>query len=331
MIAKLKRREFITLLGGAAAAWPLMARAQPSFRRLGVLMGTEPTDAEGQARLAALRKALGLLGWKEGGDLETRVRWSTENIHIEMLAMQIVQLKPDVILSNGTPATISFQHQTKEIPVVFTMVTDPVGQGLVKSLAQPGANLTGFTNFEFSMGGKWLGLLTEVSPKVAHVAVLYHPHTAPYAASFLEPLQADAAASSVQVRPAEIQDASDVEHVIATLPTNSSCGLVIIPSVFMSSHRDLIVAAAARHAMPAIYPFRFFATAGGLIAYGADGVDLHSRAASYVDRILKGAKPAELPVQQPTKYELVINLRTAKTLGLDVPPTLIAGADEVIE
>ena len=208
------------------------------------------------------------------------------------------------------------------------MVTDPVGQGLVKSLAQPGANLTGFTNFEFSMGGKWLGLLKEVSPKAAHVAVLYHPPTAPYAASFLEPLQAGSAASSVQVQPAEIQDASDVERVIATLPTNSGCGLVVI---FMSGHRDLIVAAAARHAVPAIYPFRFFATAGGLIAYGADGVDLHSRAASYVDRILKGAKPAELPVQQPTKYELVINLRTAKALGLDVPPTLIAAADEVIE
>ena len=326
----MRRREFILALGGAAA-WPLGARAQPSFRRLGVLIGTEPTDAEGEARLAALRRALGLLGWKEGGDLETRVWWSTENTDIEMVATQIVQLKPDVILSNGTPATISFQRQTKDIPVVFTMVTDPVGQGLVKSLAQPGANLTGFTNFEFSMGGKWLGLLKEVSPTVAHVAVLYHPQTAPYAASFLKPLQAGAAASSVQVQPAEIQDASDVERVIATLPTNSNRGLVVIPSVFMSEHRDLIVAAAARHAVPAIYPFRFFATAGGLIAYGADGVDLHSRAASYVDRILKGEKPAELPVQQPTKYELVINLRTARMLGLDVPATLLARADEVIE
>jgi ABC-type uncharacterized transport system substrate-binding protein len=181
------------------------------------------------------------------------------------------------------------------------------------------------------MGGKWLGLLKEVSPTVAHVAVLYHPQTAPYAASFLKSLQAGAAASSVQVQPAEIQDASDVERVIATLPTNSNRGLVVIPSVFMSEHRDLIVAAAARHAVPAIYPFRFFATAGGLIAYGADGVDLHSRAASYVDRILKGEKPAELPVQQPTKYELVINLRTARMLGLDVPATLLARADEVIE
>ena len=321
----MRRRDFITLVGGAAAAWPLAARAQRSFRRLGVLMGTEPTDADGQARLAALRKALGLLILRRssGGPLK--------NTHIEMFAMQIVQLKPDVILSNGTPATISFQHQTKDIPTVFTMVTDPVGQGLVKSLAQPGANLTGFTNFEFSMGGKWLGLLKEVSPKVAHVAVLYHPHTAPYAASFLEPLQAGAAASSIQVQPAEIQDASDVERVIATLPTNSSCGLVVIPSVFMSGHRDLIVAAAARHAVPAIYPFRFFATAGGLIAYGADGVDLHSRAASYVDRILKGEKPADLPVQAPTKYELVINLKIAKALGVTIPDKLIALADEVIE
>jgi len=327
----MRRRDFITLFGGAAASWSLLARAQPSFRRLGVLIGTEPTDADGQARLAALRKALRLLGWKEGSDLETLVWWSTENTHIEMVATQIVQLKPDVILSNGTPATISFQQQTKDIPVVFTMVTDPVGQGLVKSLAQPGANLTGFTNFEFSMGGKWLGLLKEVSPTVAHVAVLYHPQTAPYAASFLESLRAGAAASSVQVQPAEIQDASDVERVIATLPTNSNRGLVVIPSVFMSEHRDLIVAAAARHAVPAIYPFRFFATAGGLIACGADGVDLHSRAASYVDRILKGAKPAELPVQQPTKYELVINLKTAKALGVEIPPTLLARADEVIE
>jgi putative tryptophan/tyrosine transport system substrate-binding protein len=326
----MRRREFMTLMGGTAVAWPLAARAQRGFRRLGVLMGTEPTDADGQARLAALRKALGLLGWREGGDLEALVWWSTENTYIEMFAVQIVQLKPDVVLSNGTPATIAFQQQTKDIPVVFTMVTDPVGQGLVKSLAQPGGNLTGFTNFEFSMGGKWLGLLKEVSPKVAHVGVLYHPHTAPYAASFLEPLQAGAAASSIQVQPAEIHDAFDVERVIDTLPINSS-GLVIIPSTFMTGHRDLIVAAAARHAVPAIYPFRYFATAGGLIAYGADGADIHSRAASYVDRILKGAKPAELPVQQPTKYELVINLKTSRALGLDVPPTLLARADEVIE
>jgi putative tryptophan/tyrosine transport system substrate-binding protein len=326
----MRRRDFIKVVSGSAIAWPLAARAQRGFRRLGVLMGTEPTDADGQARLAALRKALGLLGWKEGGDLEALVWWSTENTYIEMFAVQIVQLKPDVILSNGTPATIAFQQQTKDIPVVFTMVTDPVGQGLVKSLAQPGANLTGFTNFEFSMGGKWLGLLKEVSPKVAHVGVLYHPHTAPYAASFLEPLQADAAASSVQVQPAEIHDAFDVERVIDTLPINSS-GLIIIPSTFMTGNRDLIVAAAAHHAVPAIYPFRYFATAGGLIAYGADGADIHSRAASYVDRILKGAKPAELPVQQPTKYELVINLKTSRALGLDVPPTLLARADEVIE
>jgi putative tryptophan/tyrosine transport system substrate-binding protein len=326
----MRRRDFIKVIAVSAAAWPLAARAQRGFRRLGVLMGTEPTDADGQARLAALRKALGLLGWKEGGDLEALVWWSTENTYIEMFAVQIVQLKPDVILSNGTPATIAFQQQTKDIPVVFTMVTDPVGQGLVKSLAQPGANLTGFTNFEFSMGGKWLGLLKEVSPKVAHVGVLYHPHTAPYAASFLEPLQADAAASSVQVQPAEIHDAFDVERVIDTLPINSS-GLIIIPSTFMTGHRNLIVAAAAHHAVPAIYPFRYFATAGGLIAYGADGADIHSRAASYVDRILKGAKPAELPVQQPTKYELVINLKTSRALGLDVPPTLLARADEVIE
>jgi putative tryptophan/tyrosine transport system substrate-binding protein len=327
----MRRRDFIKVIASSAAAWPLAARAQRGLRRLGVLMGTEPTDADGQARLAALRKALGVLGWKEGSDLEMLVWWSTENTYIEMFAMQIVQLKPDVILSNGTPATIIFQQQTKDIPVVFTMVTDPVGQGLVKSLAQPGANLTGFTNFEFSMGGKWLGLLKEVSPKVAHVAVLYHPHTAPYAASFLEPLQVGAAASSVQVQPAEIQDASDVERVIDTLPTNSSCGLVVIPSTFMTGHRDLIVAAAARHAVPAIYPFRYFATAGGLIAYGTDGVDLHSRAASYVDRVLKGAKPAELPVQQPIKYELVINLKTAKALGLAVPRSLLERADEVIE
>jgi putative tryptophan/tyrosine transport system substrate-binding protein len=326
----MRRRDFIKATAVSAVTWPLAARAQRGFRRLGVLMGTEPTDADGQARLAALRKALGLLGWKEGGDLEALVWWSTENTYIEMFAVQIVQLKPDVILSNGTPATIAFQQQTKDIPVVFTMVTDPVGQGLVKSLAQPGANLTGFTNFEFSMGGKWLGLLKEVSPKVAHVGVLYHPHTAPYAASFLEPLQAGAAASSIQVQPAEIHDAFDVERVIDTLPINSS-GLVIIPSTFMTGHRDLIVVAAARHAVPAIYPFRYFATAGGLIAYGADGADIHSRAASYVDRILKGAKPAELPVQQPTKYELVINLKTSRALGLDVPPTLLARADEVIE
>jgi putative ABC transport system substrate-binding protein len=327
----MNRRELIALLGSTAVSWPVGASAEGRLRRLGVLMGTEPTDADGQARIAALRKALGVLGWKDGSDIETLVWWSAESNQIPTYAAQIVQLKPDVILSNGTPATIIFQQRTKDIPIVFTMVTDPVGQGLIKSLAHPGANLTGFTNFEFSMGGKWLALLKEVSPKVTHVAVLYHPQTSPYARSFLEPLQSDAAATSVQVQPIAIQEASDLERAFTALAVNPGAGLIVIPSIFMTGHRDLIVAGAARHTLPAIYRFRFFATAGGLIAYGADGVDIHLRAASYVDRILKGAKPGDLPVQQPIKYELVINLKSAKTLGLEFPATLLARADEVIE
>jgi len=325
------RRDLIALLGSTAAAWPLGARAQQRLRRLGVLIGTEPSDPDGHARLAALRKELGVLGWKEGSDLDTVVWWSGDDHQTHIYATQIVQMKPDVVLSNGTPATMALQQRTKDIPIVFTMVSDPVGQGLVKSLAQPSGNLTGFTNFEFSMGGKWLGLLKEVSPQVVHVAVLYHPQTAPYAASFLEPLQAGPRALSVQVHAAEINEPSDVEREAAALPLNFSSGLIIIPSIFMTAHRDLIVSVAARYRMAAIYPFRFFASAGGLIAYGSDGADIHSRAASYVDRILKGARPGDLPVQQPIKFEFVINLKTAKALGLDVPPTLLARADEVIE
>jgi putative ABC transport system substrate-binding protein len=328
----MRRRQFIGLLGGAAAAWPFGARGQQQqrVRRVAALIATEPTDAEGQARLGALQTALRSLGWIEGNNLETLVWWSTDNKFSQSLAAQIVQLKPDVIVSNGTPATVSFQQHTKDIPVVFTQVTDPVGQRLVNTLAQPGANLTGFSNFEFSMGTKWLGLLREVSPTIAHVTVLYHAPTAPYAGSFIAAVQEAAEASSVQVHPVDVRDPSDLDRTLIKSPTNVA-GLVVIPSTFMTGHRDIIIAAAEHGAVSAIYPFRYFATAGGLMAYGADALDIHSRAASYVDRILKGARPGDLPVQQPIKFELVINLKTDKALGITVPPTLLARADEVIE
>ncbi len=327
------RRKVITLIGGAAATWPLVARAQQSdrMRRIGVLIGTAERDLDGQNRLTALRKAMQELGWLDGQNMRIDVRWAASDDLTHDYAVEIVRLKPDVIVANGTPASFAFKQQTQTIPIVFAQVTDPVGQGLVQNLARPGGNLTGFTNYEFSMGGKWLQLLKEIAPQLTRTVVLFNPPTAPYAGLFLAPINETARSLSVEVVAKSVHNETDISSVIDECDRNPHAGLIVIPSVFMTVRRELIVGLAARSSVPALYPFRYFATSGGLMSYGIADIDLFQHAASYVDRILKGEKPGDLPVQQPTKFQLVINLKTAKALGLDVPPALLASADEVIE
>jgi putative ABC transport system substrate-binding protein len=329
----MQRRKFITLLGGAAAAWPLTARAQQPnrVRRIGVLIGTAESDFDGQNRLTALRKGMQELGWLDGQNVRIDVRWGASDDLTHGYAVEIVRLNPDVIVANGTPAAFAFKQQTQTIPVVFAQVTDPVGQGLVQNLARPGGNLTGFTNFEFSMGGKWLQLLKEIAPRLAHAAVLFHPPTAPYAGLFLGPIKEAARSLSVEVVTTPIHREADILGAIDACARNPNSGLMVIPSIFMTAHRELIVELAARSRVPGLYPFRYYVTSGGLMSYGIDGIDLFRHAAFYVDRILKGEKPGDLPVEQPTKFELVINLKTAKALGLDVPLFMQQRADEIIE
>ena len=327
------RRKVITLIGGAAATWPLVARAQQSdrMRRIGVLIGTAETDLDGQNRLIALSKGMQELGWLDGQNLRIDVRWAASDDLTHDYAVEIVGLKPDVIVANGTPASFAFEQQTRTIPIVFAQVIDPVGQGLVQNLARPGGNLTGFTNYEFTMGGKWLQLLKEIAPQLTRAAVLLNPPTAPFAGLFLAPINETARSLSVEVVANPVHNETDISSVTDECDRNPNSGLIVIPSVFMTVRRELIVGLAMRSRVPALYPFRYFATSGGLMSYGTSDTDLFRHAASYVDRILKGEKPADLPVQQPTKFELVINLKTAKSLGLAVPPTLLARADEVIE
>ena len=328
----MQRRGFI-ILGGAAAAWSFAARAQQAdgVRRIGALIATTATDLDGQNRLAALRQGMRELGWSDGQNAQIDVRWADSDDLTRRYATEIVRLKPDVIVANGTPASIALRLQTQTIPIVFVAVTDPVGQGLVQSLPRPGGNLTGFTNFEFEMGGKWLQLLKEIMPQLTHVTVLFHPRTAPYAGLFLGPIQSAARPHSIEALASSTENEGDIASNIDACARYPSSGLIVIPSVFMTVHREVIVRLAARFRVPALYPFRYYATSGGLMSYGVDVTETFRRAASYVNRILKGEKPGDLPVQQPNKFGLVINLKTARALGLTVPPTLLARADEVIE
>jgi putative tryptophan/tyrosine transport system substrate-binding protein len=327
----MKRREFITLIGGAA--WPLAVQAQQPdrMRRIGVLIGTAESDPDGQNRLTALRNGMQELGWLDGQNVRIDVRWGTSDGLTRDYAVEIVRFSPDVIVANGTPACFAFKQQTQTIPVVFAQVIDPVGQGLVQNLARPRGNLTGFTNYEFSIGGKWLQLLKEIAPRLIQVAVLFHPPTAPFAGSFLDLIEEAAHSLSVEMVTSPIHNEVGISDAIDVCARNPDSGLMVIPSIFMSARRKLIVELAAQSRVPALYPFRYFAASGGLMSYGIDDEDLFRRAASYVDRILKGERPGDLPVQQPTKFELVINLKAAKALGLDVPPTLLTRADAVIE
>jgi putative ABC transport system substrate-binding protein len=330
-----KRRDFITLLGGAAA-WPLAARAQQPerTRRIGVLMYWSADDAEGQARHAVFTQALKQLGWSDGGNLRIDTRWATAD-DVRRHTAELVALAPDVLVAGGGTATVApLLEATRTVPIVFVAVIDPVGAGFVASLARPGGNATGFTLFEYSMSGKWLELLKEIAPSVTRAAVLRDPGIASGIGQF-GAVQIVAPSMGVELSPVDVRDAGEIERAVTgfaqAAPARGSNGLIVTASTMAVLHRQSIIAVAARHRLPAVYSERGSITAGGLISYGPDRLDQFRRTAGYVDRVLKGEKPADLPVQAPTKYELVVNLRTAKALGLDVPTTLLARADEVIE
>jgi ABC-type uncharacterized transport system substrate-binding protein len=326
----MKRREFIMLLGGVAAS-PLAARAQQErMRRVGVLTYWTADDAEGQARLAAFAQALKQLGWSEGRNLGIDTRWATAN-DIHRHAAELVALAPDVLVAaTGTATVAALRQATRTVPIVFVTVIDPVGAGFVATLARPGGNATGFTNYEYGMSGKWLELLKEIAPRVTRAAVLRDPAVASGIGQF-GAVQAVAPSLGVELSPVDVRDADEIERAVTQFARGSNGGLIVTGSAAAIVHRELIAMLAARHRLPAVYPARFSVTAGGLIPYGPDLLDQFRRAAGYVDRILKGEKPADLPVQAPTKYELVVNLKTAKALGLDIPTSVLARADEVIE
>ena len=329
-IDQTRRREFITLIGGAAA-WPLAVRAQQGerVRRVGVLMNLAADDPEGQSRIVAFVQGLQQSGWTDGRNIRIDTRWAAGDAdRYHRYAEELLALAPDVILASATPSVQALQQATRTVPIVFANVGDPVGMGFVESLARPGGNTTGFTPLEFGFGAKWLELLKEIAPRLTRVAVLRDLTIGP---AQLSAIQAVAPSFGVELSPVGVRDAGEIERTIAAFAQSSNAGMIVTASTSAVIHRHLIAMLAARHRLPAVYSFRYFATTGGLLSYGPDPIDMYWRAASYVDRILKGEKPADLPVQAPTKYELVINLKTAKALGLDVPPTLLARTDEVFE
>ncbi len=327
----MQRRKFITLLGGATA-WPLTVRAQqPRMRRIGILLPGAADDAAIQVRVGAFLQALALLGWDIGRNVSIDTRWTTANVaEIGRHAAELVALAPDVILAHGGTAVASLRQVTRSVPIVFPLVGDPVGAGFVDSLARPGGNVTGFMNFEYSMAGKWLDLLKEIAPSVTRVAVLRDTGEGSGTSQFAV-IQAMAPSLAVEANPVSMSDASDIERTVTTFARSSNGGMIVTAGAAAQLLREPIITLAARYKLPAVYSDRNFVAAAGLISYGPDQIDQYRRAAGYVDRILKGEKPADLPVQAPTKYQLVVNLKTAKALGLTVPPSLLARADEVIE
>ena len=328
----MKRREFIGLLGGAAA-WPLIARAQQSesMRRVGVLMSVAADDPEGKARFAAFERGLQELGWVNGRNVRIETRWSGGKVDdARKYAAELIALTPDVILASGGTIVGPLLQLTRTVPIVFTQTPDPVAAGFVASLARPGGNATGFTQVEYGMAAKWVELLKEIAPSVTRVAILRDP-SVPEGIGQFTVIQSAAPALKVAVSPVDIRNAGEIEGALTEFARSDNGGLILTSSALANVHRDLIIRLAAKFRLPAVYSFRFFVKAGGLVAYGSDSIDPHRRAAAYVDRILKGEKPADMPVQAPTKYELAINLKTAKALGLIVPPSLLARADEVIE
>ena len=331
----MRRREFITLLGGAAAAWPRVARAQQGGekRRLGVLSNIGESDPEAQSMAAALHKGLRELGWVNGRNLQVDHRWGAGNPErIAAFAKELVALKPDVIVAHTTPSVIALRNETNTIPLVFVQVSDPIGTGFVTNMAHPGGSITGFTNFESSMVGKWVEMLKEMAPRISRVAFLFNPQTAPYVKRYYQgPLEASARSLGIEPWAASVSREADIEGAIAKFGREGAGGLIMMPDSFNIVHRERTRDLAARYLLPTISPYRFAVQEGGLMSYGVEQVELFRQAASYVDRLLKGAKPADLPVQAPTKFELVINLKTAKALGIEVPLTLLARADEVIE
>jgi putative tryptophan/tyrosine transport system substrate-binding protein len=335
MAIAIGRRQFLSALSGASVALPLAARAQQAERtwRIGVLMGSAENDPDGQAYLAAFREEFQKLGWVENRNMRIDTRWSTatDPAAMQRSAKELVALKPDLLISAYTPTTAALLQQTRTIPIVFATVSDPVGSGFVASFARPGGNVTGFVTADGLLGGKWLELLKEIAPRVTRVTVPFNPATTPYADFYLKPLKVAAAHFAMEAIIAAVRDTTELDSVVTAQAREPNSGLIVIPETFTLAHRVELISLAARHSLPAVYPLRSFAELGGLLSYGIDMTDNFRRAATYADRILKGAKPSELPVQAPVKYELVINLKTAKVLGLDVPLHLQQQADEVIE
>jgi putative ABC transport system substrate-binding protein len=315
-----------------AAAWPLAAQAQQPVKipRIGVLLAVAENDTDVQSGLKVFRQSLGDLGWREGQNFQIEYRWGNADTNrIATLAKELVARSPDIILAHSTPPVVALLKQTRSIPIVFLTVTDPVGQGLVATLAHPGGNVTGFSVFEISLGSKWLQLLKEMAPGITRATIIYNPTTAPYYRLYLRAIQEAAPTFAIEPRPIEVHNEAEIGSVIGGIERNG--GLFVLPDSFNVVHRAAIIEFSAKFRVPAIYYFKYFATDGGLLSYGPDELDLFRRSAGYVDRILKGAEPRNLPVQQPSKFEMVVNLKTAKALGINIPPDVITGADEVIE
>lgn len=332
----MRRRDLITLLGGVAAAWPPAARAQQTgpLRRIGILMGGTERDSQSGVGLEAFRGGLKELGWTDGHNIRIDIRWGEGNVErMKVLAKELVGLQPDLLVGHTTQPVAALQRETKTIPIVFLIVSDPVGSGFVASLPRPGGNITGFINIESSLGGKWIEVLKEVVPNVSRAALMFNPDTATYSKYYLEPFEAAAQFRKVEPSSAPVRTAADIERVIASLAGQPGGGLALMPDTALATqdNRQLIISLVARHRLPTIYPYRYWVGDGGLVSYGIDQIDLFRRVPSYIDRILKGAKPAELPVQLPTRFELTVNLKTAKALGIEMPAMLLGRADEVIE
>jgi len=329
----MRRRDFIRAISGSAIAWPLVARAQPErVRTVGVLLSTREGDAEGQARVSLLRQGFKDLGWSEGRNIHFDYRWTGgDAARAKADAAALVSQKPDVIIANSTLSLVAVKNETTTIPIVFVVVGDPIGQGFVSSLAHPGGNITGFSAFEFATSGKWLELMKEIAPEVRRVAFIFNPEAGPYAEKFVQSIAPLAPSFGISLTLSPIHNAAEVEHAAVAVSGEPKGGLIVNPDGFTATNRGLIVSLAARYRLPAVYPYRFFAVDGGLLSYGHDNNEPFRRAPAYVDKILKGARPADLPIQQPTKFELVINLKTAKALGLSIPPQLLDRADELIE
>jgi putative ABC transport system substrate-binding protein len=323
----------MTVVGGAAAAWPLAARAQQPerMRRIGVLVASAEDESDIQARLAGFRQGLEKLGWSQGRNVRIDTRFAAGMVdRYQLLAKELIALQPDVILAQAPLITAALQRESLAIPIVFVSVSDPIGPGFVASLARPGGNITGMMQYEAGITGKWLAMLKEISPRLARVALVGNPKTTAYD-YFLRAAEAAAPSLAIELVPSRVETAADIERAIGAFARAPNGGLLLPPDSTVTSNGDLIIALAAHHRLPAVYPFRFYVAAGGLMSYGTDQVEILRQAASYVDRILRGAKPADLPVQAPTKYETTLNLKTAKALGIDVPPSLLVRADEVIE
>ena len=329
----MRRRDFFKVIAGSAVGWPLSARAQrpDAMRKIGMIMGFPEGDPQARPRVNAFLAALQELGWNDGGNIKMEYRWAAgEADRIRAAAADLVAQAPDIIVANGSEVTSAVKSYTRAIPIIFVQVSDPVGLGVVESLARPGGNVTGLTHFEYSVSEKWLQLLKEIAPSVSRVVVLLNSSN-PAANGHYRAIEAVVRPLGVQTKLADVKDAAEIEDAISSLTSEPNGGLIILPDNVTLIHRERIVAAAARHRLPAMYPYRYFVAAGGLVCYGVDVTDLFKRAASYVDRVFKGTKPADLPVQGPIKFDWVTNLKTAKALGLTIAPTVLARADEVID